>query len=398
MATTPASTSEAVAQEEPASTSAGRWAERVLIPYFLLLIAVVPVIQVAVELARGERMQELEVFRQFPTLERLQLYERAVEDNSVVAEAVRKQCQWLGVVTLRVGNQKAVIGRGDAIFYRPSLDAVIGPHFMSDPHAEGHPVPAIVGFRDALRRQGVELVVVVVPGKETIYPEWLSTWYAVSAGPAQIPDMPAFLAEMKRKGVHVVDPTEALWRGRVDGEMYLRLDTHWTPAGLDVVADQLVSALPPVSGRRQPFRAEGVPVTRRGDLYDMLQLPAWSSPFRPQSVTVRRVVTSDTGEPVETDTGSPIVLLGDSFTNIYSVAEMGWGDHAGLGEQLALRLGRPVDIIAQNDGGVNTARATLARRPDGVAGKRVVIWQFAARDLVVSNGEWQRIGIGPREE
>ena len=84
---------------------------------------------------------------------------------------------------------------------------------------------------------------------------------------------------------------------------------------------------------------------------------------------------------------------------IYSLPEMGWGDHAGLGEQLALRLGRSVDIIALNDGGVNTARASLARRRDPLVGKRVVIWQFAARDLAVSNGDWQFIKIaGPQEE
>ncbi len=398
MATTPAPTSERAAQEQPAPAAAGRWAELALIPYFLCLIAIVPAAQLAVELVRGQPIQELDVFRQFPTLERLQTYERALEDNSIAAEAVRRRCQWLGLVTLRVGNEKAVIGRGDTIFYRPSLDSVIGPNFMRNPYAEGHPVPAIVAFRDALRRHGVGLVLLVVPGKETFYPEWLSGRYPVSSGPAHIPDMPAFLSEMKRNGVHVVDPTDALWRGKAKADMYLRHDTHWTPEGLDLAADEVARALPAVAGRRRLLRAERIQVTCSGDLYDMLQLPALPSPFRPQTVTVRRVVSEETGEPVEPNIRSPIVLLGDSFANIYSIADMGWGDHAGLGEQLALRLGQPIDIIAQNDGGVNTARATLARRPDGVAGKKVVIWQFAARDLVVSNGEWQRIEIGRQRE
>jgi len=88
-----------------------------------------------------------------------------------------------------------------------------------------------------------------------------------------------------------------------------------------------------------------------------------------------------------------VVLLGDSFTNIYSVAGLGWGDHAGLAEQLALRLGRRIDVIALNDGGVNTSRASLCRRPRPLEGKRLVIWQFAARDLVLANGNWKTMRI-----
>ena len=125
----------------------------------------------------------------------------------------------------------------------------------------------------------------------------------------------------------------------------------------------------------------------------MLELPQLPTLFSPQRITIRRVVDADTGKPLEPDPEAPIVLLGDSFSNIYSWARMGWGDHAGLGEQVALRLGQSMDMIIKDDGGVNTTRATLARRPAGLSGKKLVIWQFAARDLVVSNGDWQRIEI-----
>jgi len=237
-------------------------------------------------------------------------------------------------------------------------------------------------------------VLLIAPGKESIYPEWLSRRYPLEQGPPSNQDMDAFLAAMARAGITTVCPAEALWRGKLTGQMYLREDTHWTPEGLAVAADELARTLGDALAGPGGLAVRPVTVTRHGDLYDMLGLPDYlPTPMPPETVTVQQVIDG-AGTPVEPDVQSPVVLLGDSFTNIYSVAAMGWGDHGGLGEQLALRLGRPVDIIALNDGGVNTARVNLARRPDALAGKRVVVWQFAARDLVVSNGEWQLIEIG----
>jgi alginate O-acetyltransferase complex protein AlgJ len=90
--------------------------------------------------------------------------------------------------------------------------------------------------------------------------------------------------------------------------------------------------------------------------------------------------------------------LGDSFTNIYSLEAMRWGAGAGLAEQLSLALGRPIDRIAQNDAGAYATRQTLAqelaRGSDRLAGKRLVIWEFAAREL--AGGDWKLIPMrGP---
>jgi alginate O-acetyltransferase complex protein AlgJ len=66
-----------------------------------------------------------------------------------------------------------------------------------------------------------------------------------------------------------------------------------------------------------------------------------------------------------------------------------------LAPQLALALKRPLDVIAQNDAGAFATRRALARElaagADRLAGKRVVIWEFAAREL--SAGDWKRIEL-----
>ena len=73
-----------------------------------------------------------------------------------------------------------------------------------------------------------------------------------------------------------------------------------------------------------------------------------------------------------------MLLLGDSFSAVYSQAELGWGTGAGLAERLSWHLGLPVDRIVRNAGGATAARealaAALAAEPGRLDGVRVVVW------------------------
>jgi alginate O-acetyltransferase complex protein AlgJ len=121
-----------------------------------------------------------------------------------------------------------------------------------------------------------------------------------------------------------------------------------------------------------------------------LKLPEEQALFLPQSVLVQQV-QDETGKPWEPDPNADVLLLGDSFTNVFSLEGMGWGAASGLAPHLSLALGRPVDVIAQNDSGAFATRQALARELAGgidrLAGKRVVVWEFASRELSV--GDWK---------
>ena len=126
------------------------------------------------------------------------------------------------------------------------------------------------------------------------------------------------------------------------------------------------------------------------DRYDLLGLPPFLTLVSDEEVEIRRVV--DRARRLwQPDESAEILLLGDSFTNVYSMPELGWGEGAGLAEQLAANLGRPVDKIAVNAGGAYGARerlvGELAAGRDRLAGKKIVVWQFAQRELAV--GDWK---------
>jgi len=147
------------------------------------------------------------------------------------------------------------------------------------------------------------------------------------------------------------------------------------------LARVLVPQLPAAS--TVAMHAEPATVRRVGDLVDMLRLPAGQRLFAAQEVDISRVVVQ-TDMPWAPRGDSDVLLLGDSFTNIYSDAAMGWGESAGFAEHLSLALGRPLDVLAENGGGAAALRLSLARAENRkrLAGKRLVIYQFAVRDLV----------------
>jgi len=152
--------------------------------------------------------------------------------------------------------------------------------------------------------------------------------------------------------------------------------------------------LPPPS---RPFAVRTVEMkaSRLGDIVGMLKLPDAQTIFRPQEVTIRQVRDGATAEPWRADPAADVLLLGDSFTNVYSDGEgqdgLGWGLSAGFGPHLSRFLGRPLDVIARNGSGATVTRVALARRADPLGGKRVVVWEFAIRDLACES--WKVIPL-----
>jgi alginate O-acetyltransferase complex protein AlgJ len=116
--------------------------------------------------------------------------------------------------------------------------------------------------------------------------------------------------------------------------------------------------------------------------------------FTEEVVTIRPVAKA-AGTPWQPELDAEILLLGDSFANIYSLEMMNWGAAAGLAEQLSHALQRPVDTILRNDEGAFATREILRRElaqgNDRLAGKKVVVWQFAVRELTV--GDWKPLDM-----
>ncbi len=85
-----------------------------------------------------------------------------------------------------------------------------------------------------------------------------------------------------------------------------------------------------------------------------------------------------------------VLILGDSFLRIYEEDEP---ESAGFIAHVARELGQPLTSIV-NDGGASTmVRQELARRPTLLLNKRLVIWEFAERDIRYGTEGWRIVPL-----
>ena len=435
---------EEIAHIEVGHTTVSPRLARLLVAWFLLLLAALPLVEwlwpraqagnaqprawshlADVPATMAERLRALDrdaadatwwtrvVTANRALLTGMSAFETALEDHSAVGRLLRPHTQVLLTGWLGAGNERVYPGRDRWLFYRPDVEYLTGKGFLDprqmrrrvasageiDTAPQPDPLLAIRQFKRDLDARGIALVLVPTPVKPSVHPEQLAIEHR--AGDAlQNASYGEFVVALEREGLLVFNPATAMTGAHQEsnGSYYFATDTHWRPETMQAVAESLARFLeqhvkgPPV----QPtgYRAEPREVRQMGDTAAMLDLPPRQTLYPPERVTLRYIMGAD-GNPWQTSREGDVLVLGDSFTNIYSLQSMGWGEAAGLVEQLSYALQRPIDRIAQNDQGAYATRAMLAQEltagTDRLAGKRVVVWQFAAREL--SAGDWKVIAL-----
>lgn len=406
---------EEIAKIEIGHTDSTRGVNWLLTFVFLAVIVAVPVLQTIREPGRvvpsfsipsaASKLSEINNH----LLRDIQAYETGLQDRDAMVQWLIPRMQTIVTGWLRGGNEDAYCGRDGWLFYRRDLDSLTGRGFL-DPlvlkqrAATGNelksppqpdPVKAIVAFRDQLAARGIALIVVPAPVKPTIHPEHHTARYAGKTGAVQNPSFAVFQQRLTAAGITVFDPTPHLLQAKAGAPLYLATDTHWTPAGMELTARALAatarSVTPLTAAAPSRYTTIEKTVTNLGDLALMLKLPADQPFFQPETVVTRQVLEAN--RYWRPDPQAEVLFLGDSFANIYSLAPMGWGESAGFVEHLSLALGLPVDAICRNDAGAYATREMLARElqrgHDRLAGKKLVIWEFAARELAC--GDWKLI-------
>jgi hypothetical protein len=439
---------EDVAQLEVGQTQVSRGLAGFLTVFFLMAIFLVPLIQLGcghsellvrwregwrglpvsqvwdiVRIARGGvrtwRTSDLSLYERILSVNRILLkemeqFEIRLQEGSWLTQLVLPPVQYALSQCFGIGNEKTYLGQGEWLFYRPGIEYLTGQGFLParsfrggaglgeeiPPSRSSDPITAIVRFRDQLAARGIQLVILPVPGKASVHPDRFSPVLDAGVGVLQNPDYERFEQELTARGVHVVpaDRMLAEWTGRSGQPAYLATDTHWTPDAMRHVAEGVALTIRPLlsTPRIEPIHSSSqAQVENLGDLGVMLKQPDSRGWPRREYVTIYPVNEIVSGAKWKADPAAEVLLLGDSYCNIYSLESMRWGTGAGFAEHLSLALELPVDTILRNDNGAYATRELLvrdlARGTDRLAGKKVLIWEFAQREL--AQGDWKQLDL-----
>lgn len=352
----------------------------------------------------------------FPDGHRIRNLEAKLVESSWASSELRPRVQGFLTAYLRAGNSQVVVDSDGDLFFRKDCEYVVGAGFLDAERIrrrssvgglQSDPVRAIVDFRDQLAVFGVDLIVVPVPVKPVLSGAALlgSAGQRSDEGTRQNASFEIFKARMLEAGVFLYDPTPILAaRARSRGEkQFLFTDTHWTPEAMEAVAKGVANAVGdrigddvPTDAGTAPQQLAPVEVRALGDTFALLGLGKAQKLWVPETVLIHPVGVQ--GAFWRGNVQSDVLLLGDSFSNIYSVPGMGWGESAGFAEHLSMALGRSVDAITRNSDGAFATRQLLQREMlsgrNRLAGKRIVVWEFAVRELMFGNWKLLPLTVG----
>ncbi len=264
---------------------------------------------------------------------------------------------------------------------------------------QADPLPAILDFQAQLKQAGIELLLVPVPPKAVIFPDKICDAVVVGDSPPPRLDveLQAFYKLLGEQGVTVLDLTPDFLAHRADKDvpLYCRQDSHWSGAACVLTAQRIAQAAEKLrftDEKKREIATDTQKVEIAGDLWQAL------SGAKPVAETIQlRFVGSPTATtPLEPDRASPVVLLGDSHNLVFHSGGDMLAKGAGLHDQLAALWGFPVDLVAVRGSGATPARINLLRQaranPKYLAGKKAVIWCFAAREFTEAAG-WQKVPV-----
>lgn len=245
-----------------------------------------------------------------------------------------------------------------------------------------------------LDRQGVKLVVALVPDKARLYSGSLASGRYPEYNRSRYRDA---LAALRMHDVTAVDLLKPLTLGAARGEMYYRSDTHWNQAGAQVAAEAVALAVRQLGGelKKTSFSTTNSSgqSERSGDLIRLMGLGGTLNALRPlpdlETPVVTRQSSVDSDAGLFGDTVVPVVLMGTSYS-------LRGNFHGFLQQALSAKV-----LNAAKDGGGFLQAATEYLTDDAFRSvkPKVLVWEVPERFLLTKLGDepiWlEKVGFRP---
>jgi alginate O-acetyltransferase complex protein AlgJ len=281
------------------------------------------------------------------------------------------------------GRPGVILGRDQWLYTDEEFDPV-----ANSEQIEAENFALIRGVRDQLKQHGVQLVMAIVPAKARLYPEHIGeqTPAALHADLYQ-----QFHAQAQQAGIVAPDLLAPLQQAKQQGQVFLRTDTHWTPMGAEVVAQNLGKAITtqmPLSGQPQQYQTAPVKTEAyKGDLTTFLPLDPLFSNLLPKPDELQQrsttAVENAAGESTNGDDALfanndiPVALVGTSYS-----ANPHWNFLGALQQSLHSDV---VNYAEDGHGPILPMLKYLQTDAFKNSPPQVLIWEFPERYLPMKN-------------
>jgi len=278
------------------------------------------------------------------------------------------------------GRPGVVLGRDQWLYSDEEFNPVVNEEL----NLQGN-YALVEGVRQTLKEHGVKLVMAIVPAKVRLYPEHMDEVRPARIHANLYQDFHARVAADKILAPDLLGP---LQQAKQQGQqVFLRTDTHWTPAGAEIVARQLaltIAAKTPLSGQPQRFVTETEEtVEHKGDLRRFLPLdPLFENLMPAEEPLQKRVTRASEEQPAAQDElfaalQVPVTPLGSSYSANPSWNRVG-----------ALKQALHSDVLSYAEDGHGPILPMLSYlKSDDFKNNppQVLIWEFPERYLPVNN-------------
>lgn len=239
-------------------------------------------------------------------------------------------------------------------------------------------------IHDKLRRQGIDLVVAVVPDKSRIETSRLCQLQRPAALQGRAAE---WVAGLQAQGIAALDLSQSL-----DGQaqpVFLQTDTHWNETGAHLAARQIAQSVQEQGLKLEPHQRTAIVQDaarpRPGDLTRLAGIDWLPADWQPAIETFRPSrfePVADSGADSNSAAGSDDDLFGDADLPTVALLGSSFSRTSEFANFLAHELETPVPGFAKDGGGFSVAANEYFDSPAfKQTPPRLIIWEIPERVL-----------------
>jgi hypothetical protein len=257
-----------------------------------------------------------------------------------------------------------VEGRNGWLFYRQGFAYEIRPWPKQN-------IAVISELNNILREYGIRLIVVPVPDKSDVYPEFLNL-----GDPSIISiQREKFLKGMNKNKVNTIDLLPIFHATKYQDPLYFKYDSHWNQRGIVTAAKSIAKELTKLEPDLPKIFDLQTKDTFGGRFQDLYTILHHGTQDERENLAQWETVQFPDRKPLKNDITAPIMVFGDSFT------EIGQGYGAQLSAHIAQLSGIPAYTFFSLSANVDGPPMLLSYIKRAKVKPKVVVWVFISHAL-----------------